>query len=71
MMAANGNSPTMQELSARMMSCQSCAEIFPEMFKLIQIILCLPVGTAMVERSFSQMKMVKTRLCFLMITCQG
>ena len=32
------------------------------MFKLIQIILCLPVGTAAVERSFSQMKMVKSRL---------
>ena len=54
--------PTMQELSVRMMSCHSYVGIFPEMFKLIQIILCLPVGTATVERSFSQMKMVKTRL---------
>ena len=57
--------PTMQELSAHMMSCCSYAEIFPEMFKLI---LCLPVGTATVERSFSQMKMVKTRLHNRMIT---
>ena len=32
------------------------------MFKLINIMLTLPVGTATVERSFSQMKMIKTRL---------
>ena len=32
------------------------------MFKLMNIILALPVGTATVERSFSQMKMIKTRL---------
>jgi hypothetical protein len=65
MMAAKGGSqslPTMQEVSARMMTCPFYIEIFPEIFKLIQIILCLPVGTATVERSFSQMKMVKTRL---------
>ena len=37
--------------------------IFPEMFKLINIVLTLPVGTATVERSFSQLKMIKTRLC--------
>ena len=36
--------------------------IFPKMFKLINIMLTLPVGTATVERSFSQMKMIKTRL---------
>ena len=33
------------------------------MFKLINIMLTLPVETATVERSFSQMKMIKTRLC--------
>ena len=32
------------------------------MFKLLNILLTLPVGTATVERSFSQMKLVKTRL---------
>ena len=31
-------------------------------FKLINILLSMPVGTAMVERSFSQMKMIKNRL---------
>ena len=36
--------------------------LFPEMFKLLNIILVLPVGTASVERSFSQMKQIKTRL---------
>ena len=35
--------------------------IFPEIFKLINIILVLPVGTASVERSFSSMKQIKTR----------
>ncbi len=32
------------------------------MFKLLNIILALPVGTANVERSFSYMKQIKTRL---------
>ncbi len=32
------------------------------MFKLCNIMLTLPVGTATVERSFSQMKNIKTRL---------
>ena len=36
--------------------------IFPVMFKLINIMLTLPVGRATVEKSFSQMKMIKTRL---------
>ncbi len=37
-------------------------DIFPETFKLMNIILTIPIGTASVERSFSQMKMIKTRL---------
>ena len=36
--------------------------IFPKIFKLLNIILVLPVGTASVERSFSSMKQIKTRL---------
>ena len=36
--------------------------IFPQTFTLLNILLAMPVGTATVERSFSQMKMVKTRL---------
>ena len=41
---------------------QGYKDLFPEMFKLLDILLTLPVGTASVERSFSQMKLVKTRL---------
>ncbi len=36
--------------------------MFPEVYSLAKILLALPVGTATVERSFSQMKMIKTRL---------
>ncbi len=35
---------------------------FPEVYNLAKILLALPVGTATVERSFSHMKMIKTRL---------
>ena len=52
----------MQDVAATMMSCTSYADILPETFKVIQILLTLPVGTATVERSFSQMKMIKTRV---------
>ena len=36
--------------------------IFPETWKLLNIMMALPVGTASVERSFSQMKLIKTCL---------
>ena len=36
--------------------------MFPNVFTLLNILLARPVETATVERSFSQMKMVKTRL---------
>ena len=52
--------PTLQEI--KMESCDGYADIFPEIIKLLNILLVLPVGTASVERSFSQMKLVKTRL---------
>ena len=37
-------------------------DIFPEMFKLLNILLVRPVRTASVERSLSPMKLIKTRL---------
>ena len=37
-------------------------EMFPHLSDLAKVSLPIPVGTALVERSFSQMKMVKTRL---------
>ena len=36
--------------------------MFPNIFKLLNLLLTWPVGTATVERSFRQVKMVKTRL---------
>ena len=54
--------PTFQEIKAQMELGDGYAELFPEMFKLLNILLALPLGTASVERSFSQMKLVKTRL---------
>ncbi len=38
------------------------SEVFPEVYNLAKILLALPVGTASVERLFSHMKMIKTRL---------
>ena len=37
-------------------------DIFPEIFKLINLLLTLPLGTATMARSFSQIKLIKTRL---------
>ena len=54
--------PSLQDVKARMEASGAYTEIFPEIFKLLNIILVLPVGTASVERSFSSMKQIKTRL---------
>ena len=35
------------------------------MFKLLDILLAMPVGTASAERSFSQMKLIKSRLALV------
>ena len=45
-----------------MESGSSYSNIFSETFELMIILLTLPIGTASVERLFSQMKMIKTRL---------
>jgi hypothetical protein len=61
--AMSSNSATdvlMQEMKSKMESTYSAT--FPEIFKLMNIVLVVPVGTASVEHSFSQMKMIKTRL---------
>ena len=54
--------PSFQVIKVEMESSEAYADIFPAIFRLMDIILSLPVGTATVERSFSQMKLVKTRL---------
>ena len=55
-------SPTFQQLFEEMHSSEAYVGIFPETYTLINIMMTLPVGTTTVERSFSQMKMIKTRL---------
>ena len=55
-------SPSMQEVLDEMNKSHTYGRIFPETWKLLNIIMALPVGTATVERSFSQMKLIKTRL---------
>ena len=40
----------------------SYACIFPETFKMMNIFLVLPISIASVERSFSHLKIIKTRL---------
>ncbi len=52
----------MQDIKVEMESSDAYTEIFPAIFTLMNLILSLPVGTATVERTFSQMKLVKTRL---------
>ena len=54
--------PSLQELMKEMESSGGYAALFPEIFKRIKILLALPVGTASVERSFSQMKLIKSRI---------
>ena len=53
---------TLQEIEMEMESGDEYGGIFPEMFKLLNILPVLLIGTASVERSFSQTKLVKTRL---------
>ena len=56
------STPSMQEVLQSMKATEAYKGIFPQTFILLDIILAIPVGTATVERSFSQMKMIKTRL---------
>ena len=55
--------PTLQEVKVHMEASGAYSRIFPEIFKLLNILLVLPVGAATVERSFSHMKQIKMRLC--------
>ncbi len=54
--------PSLQEVKREMECWGAYAEISPEMFKLLNILIAMPVGTATAERSFSQMKLIKSRL---------
>ena len=49
----NISPPSLQDIKDIMETIYAC--IFPETFKIMNIFLELPIGTALVERSFSQM----------------
>ena len=55
-------SPTMQDILEEMMKSKMYEGVFPETWKLLNIMMALPVSTATIERTFSQMKLIKTRL---------
>ena len=52
----------MQDILDKMEASQTYGGIFPETWKLLNILMALPVGTASVERSFSEMKLIKSHL---------
>ena len=54
--------PTSSAVTVHMESTGAYTGIFPETFKLLNIILVLPVGTASVERSVSYIMLIKTRI---------
>ncbi len=54
--------PEFQEVLEELKRSAAYTGIFSETFKLIDIMLSIPVGTATAERSFSEMKLIKTRL---------
>ena len=64
LMSSKGQSkcPSLQDLLQSMQATEAYKGIFPQTFNLLYILLALPIGTATVERSFSEMKMIKTRL---------
>ncbi len=55
-------SPSMQDILGEMEKSHTYEGFFPEIWKIMNIMMALPIGTASVERSFSQMKLIKTRL---------
>ena len=59
--------PSLQDIKDIMETSYVC--IFPETFKMTNFFLALPIGTASVERSFSHLKMIKTKLCSCLSDC--
>ena len=55
---------SLQQVLSALLSCTTIAtSFFPNLTKLAAILIVLPVTTATVERTFSSMKLIKTRLC--------
>ena len=55
-------SPSLQHILDEMETSHTYGRIFPKTWKLLNIMMALPVGTASVEWSLSQMELIKTRL---------
>ena len=56
MMEKNTSPPSLQDIKGTMETSYLCK--FPEIFKMINFFLALPLGTASVERSFSHLEMI-------------
>ena len=54
---------SLQQVFSRLTGSGDIAAAFPNLSKLAAILQVLPVTTATVERTFSSMKLIKTRLC--------
>ena len=55
-------SPTMQDILEEMMKSKMYEGVFPETWKLLNIMMALQISTATVDRTFSQMKLIKPPL---------
>ena len=53
---------SLQQVLSALLSSTTIANSFPNLAKLAAILIVLPVTTATVERTFSSMKLIKTRL---------
>lgn len=56
----SNNLSTSPSMQAVLQTSDAYKGIFPQTFSLLNAVLSLPIGTATVERSFSDMKMIKT-----------
>ena len=55
-------SSTMQDILEEIMKSKTYEGVSPETWKLLNIMMALPVSTATIESTFSQMKLIKTCL---------
>lgn len=61
-MSLNSNTPSLQDIFQSMQVTEAYRGTFTQFFTLLNILLALLIRTVTVERSFSEMKMIKTRL---------
>ena len=67
MIEKNASPPSLHDINNNMEMNYAC--IFPETFLMINIFLMLPLGTALVERSFSHLKMIERNHRILLRLC--